>query len=326
MKDWLKFILIVLGIYFLYLLREIAVLFFLGIVFSGAFLPVVDYLEKRKVPRAISTLFLFFLIIVLFSFVIFKFIPIFIGELKNVTSELPQKLKKLVEWFPQIKDKKIPILNLTLSELFSQISQKVTSALIELLSSFLKSITHFLDLFLFLVFTFYLTVEKNFSQKFAEIFPKSFREKIKIFFEETQKVGGSWVQGYFILSLFVFFFLFLGLSLIKLKYAFFLALLGGIFEILPMIGPTIAGAVGISLALFQGGLVKALLAFLVYFLVQQIENYLLVPYVMREKVKLDPLMTILALAVGGSLGGVLGLVISVPLLASYLEIKKKINF
>ena len=60
MKDWLKFILIVLGIYFVYLLREIAVLFFLGIVFSGAFLPVVDYLEKRKVPRAISTLFLFF--------------------------------------------------------------------------------------------------------------------------------------------------------------------------------------------------------------------------------------------------------------------------
>ena len=82
----------------------------------------------------------------------------------------------------------------------------------------------------------------------------------------------------------------MGLSLIKLKYSFFLALLGGIFEILPMIGPTIVGIVGVSLAFMQGGVGLGIMALLVFFLVQQIENYFLVPYVMREKVKLAVLL------------------------------------
>ncbi len=97
----------------------------------------------------------------------------------------------------------------------------------------------------------------------------------------------------------------------NIKYAAPLAIMAGLLEVVPIIGPTVATIpaffVGASISWFTGLAVIAL-----YFLIQQLENNLIVPLVMKKAVGLNPIITLIALIIGGKLGGLLGIILSVP--------------
>jgi predicted PurR-regulated permease PerM len=104
---------------------------------------------------------------------------------------------------------------------------------------------------------------------------------------------------------------FIGFSLIGIKYALPLAVLAGLLEVVPNIGPTIAALpaflIGISISNYTG-----VAALAVAFLVQQLENNLIVPVIMRHAVGLNPIITLIVLVIGGKIGGVLGLLLAIP--------------
>ncbi|MEK7487986.1 MAG: AI-2E family transporter, partial [Patescibacteria group bacterium] len=105
---------------------------------------------------------------------------------------------------------------------------------------------------------------------------------------------------------------FVGLSLIGVPYALLLALVAGIFEIIPIAGPLFSALVGISIA-FLVSPVLAFLALLFYSALQQIENHVLVPLFLKKITGLNPVVVIVALLVGAKLGGIMGMLIAVPL-------------
>ncbi len=123
---------------------------------------------------------------------------------------------------------------------------------------------------------------------------------------------GAWVRGQLFLSLVIGVLVYIGLFLLNVPYALTLAIAAGVLEVVPVIGPIVASIPGILLA-FTISPVLALGVAVMYFVVQQLENHLIVPQVMGRAVGLNPLVVILAIAVGSRLLGIMGALLAVPL-------------
>jgi predicted PurR-regulated permease PerM len=124
---------------------------------------------------------------------------------------------------------------------------------------------------------------------------------------------GGWVRGQVVLMTIIGFITYFGLLIIGIPYALPLALLAGSLEVLPNLGPTIAAVPSIILAYIFGGWIMAMITLVFYLIVQQLENNLIVPKVMKDNADVNPLTTILAILMGVKLGGVIGALLSVPL-------------
>jgi len=108
---------------------------------------------------------------------------------------------------------------------------------------------------------------------------------------------------------------FIGLTILKVKFALTLALFAALLEIVPYIGPVLGAVSAVALALLQSPFL-ALLVVALFSVVQQFENYILAPLVMRKVIGLNPLVILISMIIGGKLGGILGVVIAVPLVAA----------
>jgi predicted PurR-regulated permease PerM len=139
---------------------------------------------------------------------------------------------------------------------------------------------------------------------------------------------GAWVRGEIILMLIVGLTTYIGLTILGVEYALPLAVIAGVLELVPTIGPIISSIPAILIALVQGP-VLAIAVLAMYILIQQAENNFLVPKVMEKAVGVLPLITIASLLIGGTLFGVIGAVIAVPavvilhvLFEEYVESRK----
>lgn len=122
-----------------------------------------------------------------------------------------------------------------------------------------------------------------------------------------------------VLAVIIAMLVFLGLTLLRVENALLLAVLAGLFEIIPLFGPILAAIPAVTLALVTGGLTPALLVVGLYIIIHQFENQLIYPLVVRKIVGVPPLVSILALIIGWKLAGFVGLLISVPLAAMLME-------
>ena len=129
---------------------------------------------------------------------------------------------------------------------------------------------------------------------------------------------GLWLQGQFLLGILVGILVFLGLTILGVKYALLLAILTAFFEVIPVFGPVMAAIPAVTMALLQKP-VLGLAVLILYVIVQQFENHLIYPLVVRKTIGVPPLLVVLSLVVGGTLGGFFGLLLSVPIAAVLVE-------
>ncbi|MCD4705141.1 AI-2E family transporter, partial [bacterium] len=171
-----------------------------------------------------------------------------------------------------------------------------------------------------LVISFYFTTEENAIKKFTDaIIPKKYRAYTIDLFSRIQIKLGQWLRGQLILSVIIFAVTFLGLIFLgiffDIKYILVLALLAGVLEIIPYFGPWIAGIIAILLTLTQSG-PAAIFVGILYLIVQQLENGVIVPKFIGKSVGLNPIIVIIAILVGFKLAGIIGGLISVPIAAA----------
>ena len=133
-----------------------------------------------------------------------------------------------------------------------------------------------------------------------------------IVFDKAEKRLNAWFWGELTLMTVVGIFTFIGLNLIGIRYALPLAVLAGLLEVVPNMGPVISAVpavlIGMTYSYFTGFSTLAL-----YFIIQQLENTFIVPFIMKRAVGLTPIVTLIALIVGGKLGGVMGILLAIPL-------------
>jgi predicted PurR-regulated permease PerM len=125
--------------------------------------------------------------------------------------------------------------------------------------------------------------------------------------------------GQIILSLAIFLLTFVGLSILGVKYALFLALIAGLFEVLPYLGPVLSAVPAILVALIQDPPLAGAVIIL-YIVIQKTEGYVLVPKIMQRTIGTSPLVVLLSLLIGFKLAGVLGLLLAVPLVGAIMVV------
>src|SRR3989344_4161582 len=269
------------GLWLIIQLKEIIIFLFLSAIVLSALLKPVEWLTAKRVPRALATLLVYIIVIGLLSATIAIIVPPLVAP----TSDFARVLTQQVQSFAgNVID----------------ISKAILSSIILLL--------------ILLVLTFYLILEwKNIVRIISSPFSGRQEKKVVSIISKVEKGLGSWIRGQLALSVVVGVFTYIGLIILKVPYALPLALISGMFEIIPIIGPLIAAIPGVLVGLSISP-VLGLATIAMYVVVQQLENHLIVPMVMSKVVGLQPPAVILALLIGAKLSGVGGAFFAIPII------------
>ena len=302
-------ILFLLSIWLVIQIRDILLLLFVAFILMSALSPTVDRLEKLHIPRAIA---------ILIIYIIGIFIIGVIGTL--VVPPLVTQSARLVMKLPDFINTIVPSSHLNLDNIIQQIipiGEGVVKLSVGIFSNFITIIS-------FLVFTFYFLLErKKLERDLVEFVGTEAGERIFLIISQVETKLGAWVRGELALMTIVGVACYIGLSILRIDYALPLAIFAGFLEVVPIIGP-IVSAIRAVLVAFGTSSGLAIVVVALYTLIQQLENNLIVPTVMKKAVGLSPLITILALMIGGRLAGVVGALISVPIIVVLQIILKDI--
>ncbi len=311
----LKVSLAIIGLYLLYLVKDIIVWFVFALIIGILFSFVIDFLEKKRIPRIAGAIILYFGVFAVLSFFIYKTAPVFLSEIQKFTQNLPLYLQKISPFFEKLgveTFKNTENLTKIFQQSLGKAGENVFSALFALFGGLWAT--------LFVVFlAFFISLEKNFGERVLNTF--SLRHKnylLRLWQKSKEKVSG-WFISRVIGALFVGGLTYLILRILNVQYPFMLSLMAGILDFIPIVGPLIAGliiAFIVSLnSLFQAGFV--LVAFGI---IQLLENNLLFPILFKKLTGLPPVLVLTAFAVGAKLWGVLGAILAIPLAGVIYEV------
>lgn len=294
------------GLWFLAQIRQILVLVFLSIILLSALLKPVEWLNSRHIPRVIAVLFVYITVITLISAAIGIIVPPLVSQTTDFITKLPQIVSTINK---SIVFYKIPVEDI--SNILTNQLEQIASNVIAISRAIFSSIFAILTIF---VFTFYLLLEwKSVVRLIASPFSGKQEKKVIATVVKVENGLGRWVRGQLTLSVIVGVLTYIGLRILGIPFALPLALIAGIFEIVPIIGPIIASIpsilVGLTISPILGLATAAL-----FFIIQQLENNLIVPMVMSKVIGLQPPVVIVALLIGAKLAGIGGAFLAVPII------------
>jgi len=170
------------------------------------------------------------------------------------------------------------------------------------------------------VLSFYLAVQEDGVGKFLRIVTPRTHEKYVIdLWKRTQIKIGLWMQGQLVLALVVGVLVYLGLLVLGIPNALFFAVIAAFLEMIPLFGPIIAASPAVVAAYVAGGASAGIIVTGLYLIIQQFENHLIYPLVVKKIVGVPPILVIISLLIGFKLAGFLGIILSVPLSAMLVE-------
>jgi len=318
------FILLLVGLYFI---RDIVLMLLVSILLAALFVPLVDWLETKKISRLLSTVFIYFFIVFLFVGTVFIIVPIFSSEFTFFTEKIGdyyQNLRSLLGNHQTILPENLINIPNWQGGL-SFVGQGVFS--------FIGSIANWVfTCVLVFILSFYITLEKkSLVRALTSLFPKKYHNFVDRLLVLSQKDLSAWGLAMVGSMLSVGILIYIGLLILNIKFAFVLAFFAGITEVIPWIGPFLGAAPAVFIALFQSPM-ALLLVVLLYVIVQQIVNNIVMPLLMKRTVGLDPIVVIMVLLIGAKLGGILGALIAVPAAAivsifikEYIKLKEQVE-
>ena len=318
-----KIVLIFIGLGFLFAIRDVLLIIFMAIILASVIGPAVNFFERKKMPRWLGALIIYLVIFVILAGIGFVVGPTIVQQTKLFVGTLVDFFSsKFSQMTFESRGEFLQLLNSWLSK-----SSLSGSSIFLLVGTVAGQITSF---FMVLVVAYYLSVEKQIVQMFVNsLVPARYRDFVKNFITSSQREIGAWARAALFLCLTVGILTYLGLLILKIKYPLTLAVIAGLTEIIPWLGPWLGAIPAVIFGFIQSPSL-GLLVILLYVVVQQIENSLIVPHVMHKVVGLNPLIVILAILIGGSLAGPIGMLLSVPittviaiLIRDYLALKEK---
>ncbi len=289
-------------LWLLYLIKEVILQIFVALLIMTILNPTVCKLHRNlKMPRTVAVVFVYLVVFGILTSFFALLVPPLIEQTGSFANSIPKYVEEL----------KVP-------EFVAQgISNEATSQLARLPSQLIKmSIAIFSNvLAIFSVFIFalyFLIFRERLDEQLSAFFKNEKNEKkIERVIDKLELRLGGWARGQIVLMVVVGLAHYIGFVIIGLPFAVPLALLAGLFEIVPNIGPVIAALPAIIVA-FGVSPVTALAVATLSVLIQQLENYVLVPKVMEKSVGVNPIITLLSLVIGLKLAGVVGALLSVP--------------
>lgn len=300
-----------LAIYFLWLFLDLFFSLLVAFILMSALRPGVRYLVRKGFKRNSAALIVYFSFLLILVGILVVIVPPVIAESASFIKNLPIIVNKLTQ-SDYIKHLDQRQLNDATSQLINNASGLLQNVgkLVDVVSGFLSNTMSVLTT---LVFGLYFLMEENIVEKlFKNFVPDSYVEKMQKFMCQAEDRMNAWFWGEITLMLVVGFLQFVGLSIVGVNYALPLAVLAGILEAMPGVGPIIAGLISGAIGFAQAPWI-GVSALAVAVIVQQLENNLIVPFIMNKAVGINPITTLIVIIIGGRIGGVVGILLSVPI-------------
>lgn len=310
----------ILTVFILFLIPKmygLLMILFASFVFAAALNPFVNKLQEKIKNRAASASIIVITSIVALFALILPIIVMCYKEIELFISIMPQKAANLYKFITNTKlyghtlSDIIPMNNL--ADASSNIAQNVFNQGVNFTMAAAQAI--FITLAL-TMFVYYILVDKEYlREKFLEFFPPNLKEKAgTILFNITSKVG-NYVRAQVLSMVTVGVMVTIEVAILGIEYPILLGLIAGICEIIPVLGPTIAIAVIVAIA-FPLGMVKIILAIVLFLAVQQISNYMIRPFLFGKFMKLHPITIMVALFAAEEFLGVWGVILSPAIAAT----------
>lgn len=313
---FIKIIIILLAFALLYLLKSIFALIFMAFVISSAFKPLISRLENFKIPKLLSILIVYLSFLGFLILAVVMIIQPMAIEISQFAQVFPEYYSKAQGFLSQIDVKSNSNFASDVQTSLGSIGGVLTQTVNSLLNQTIKLFGGVFSFLTIIIMAFYFSTEENIIRKFIKnLIAERHHDYIVNLNIKVQEKLGQWFRGQMILSLVIFCLSFVGLSLLGVKYALVLAIIAGVFEIIPYFGPWFSGAIAVLLTLLQSP-TKALFVIILYFAIQQIESSFITPKVMGRSTGLNPLLVVISILIGFQLGGVLGGLIAVPVAAA----------
>lgn len=309
----IKVLIILLVVGFLYLIRDILAMIFVAIIFASVIDPLADWFQQKKIPRGLSVILIYLLLFAVFGSVIILLVPPVAEQINQLSANFSSLWDRVVSGLFKVKEysEQAGFLNDIQKSLQAVQAGlgRAAGGVFNTISGIFGGLVSFIVV---LVITFYIVVEDSAIKKlFRSLAPAEYQPYISQIFFKIQKKIGLWVKGQLMLCLIIFIFSFVGLLILGVNYALVLALIAGLMEFVPYVGPILAAIPAIFLAFTQSPF-KALLVLILYFVIQQLENNVIVPKVMQRAVGLNPIVSIISILIGFKVAGVIGALLAIP--------------
>jgi len=296
--------------------RGILTSIFIAYIINAALLPLVKYLRAKGVPDFPSVLIPFIGILVVIFLIIFPLVPFIVDQIKALLIGLPGYIKQAAD---------VTGFSVDANQIQTYVARELDSIGRNAFSVTSKVFGGLFSTLTVLVVSFYLILyHKRFKENIAQLFHRNDRERVVNTLSLVDDKLGAWLRGQIVLSLFIGIITWIALSIIGLPYALPLAILAGILEIVPTIGPIISAIPAIVVALTVSPPL-AIIVTLIYFGIQMAENNILVPKIMQRAVGLNPVIVITAVMIGANLLGVIGALLAVPFVSFLIVLFKSLN-
>lgn len=306
-----RFILILLGLWFVFLIRDVIALVFVVLVLVAGLEPTIGRLSKY-LTRPGATVLVFVIIFAVLSLFAYILVPPLTSQIKQFSMHLPEYVSSVSNGSQgQTLQNIASLVHNNIDSIvaqFGNVGDIVINRTIGVIDGLVAVVT-------IIVLTFYLLVgENSIKSMYRGFLPHGVYELLA---DTTQKIAdklGSWIRGQLVLMVAFGVLTFIGLTIVRTPYALALATMAGLLEIIPVIGPWVTALVATLIGLTISPITGAL-TLIVCIIVQQLEGHILIPKIMSQAVGLNPVVVIISLLIGATLYGVMGTLLAVPVAA-----------
>lgn len=302
-----------LAVVLVYLLWEVVAILIASLLLSAIIDPLADWFEKRKIKRGLAVATVYLILLALIVGIVLILVP----TVKTQSLELYGQYEPFIQSVVDTGGIEQSFSSDFFSQDFQSILMDIQSAgLVDAADRILQVIADifgvFISLILIFILSYYMVVEEEALRKsLLWITPAEYKKYIQDLIPKVRKKVGAWLRGQLLIMLIVFLVTYVFLLIAQVPYALVLALIAGLFEVVPFIGPISASIP----ALLIGLSISPLMAVIIlgfYFALQQFEGDVLTPKVMQKVGGLNPIVSIFSIIIGFELFGVPGALLAIP--------------
>ena len=312
--QWFGFVCFILSLFILWQIRFLLLLVFTAVVLATALNRLVKWLQRKGLPRRVALFCAISSVLVFLTLFIWLVVPPFSQQLQKLIEQLPRVWTKidlqlaylearLPNYFPNFP---------TIEELLEQLPP-IENLISGFFGIFSDSLTVLLQLLLIIVLTaMMLIAPQRYRNAFLILFPSFYRQRADYILSQSELALGNWLKGISINCLFIGISSGIGLAILQVKLVLVHALIAGVFNFIPNIGPATSVIFPLSIAILEEPW-KIFGVIIWYVIIQNIETYWLSPTVMARQVSLLPAVTLTAQIFFAKTFGILGLILALPL-------------
>ncbi|MBP9718769.1 AI-2E family transporter [Candidatus Gracilibacteria bacterium] len=316
---------------FLYRISDILVLFFVALLFAAALDPLVDSLEAKKIPRGLGVVIIYVVILFLLALLISNLVPIVASEVAQLAVHIQDfvtntvkngiELPSWLAWLQPSVTKFLQGLDVSqisnYKDVLLNIAQHLSDVAGNVLNGLFGVFNGFFNTIIVLVITFMMTIDEQGIDRFIlSIFPSRHAPYIQEKSRLIKEKMGYWLRGQIVLCIIIGVLVYVGLLIIgvftePVQYSATIALVAGFTEAIPYVGPVIALLIALPIAANQSFVLVISISIMMY-IVQLLENNVIVPLVMKKAVGISPIFVMFSMFVGYSILGIVGMILAVP--------------